>query len=72
MAKYISLDIKKIYQTGVDFSQGIPVEGIIQGQDAVDGSGNTELLVQFQFKAEPYRVQVSETLQLIIDAATAA
>jgi hypothetical protein len=72
MAKYISLDIKKIYQTGVDFSQGIPVDGIIQGQDAVDGSGNTELLVQFQFKAEPYRVQVSETLQQIIDAATAA
>jgi hypothetical protein len=72
MAKYIALDIKKIYQTGVDFSQGIPVDGIIQGQEAVDGSGNTELLVQFQFKAEPYRIQVSETLAQIVAEATAA
>lgn len=72
MAKYIALDVKKVFQTGVDISKGIPVDGIIQGQLASDGSGNTELLVQFQFKAEPYRIQVSETLQQIIDAATAA
>jgi hypothetical protein len=72
MAKFIALDVKKVFQTDIDISKGIPVDGIISGYAAPSGSGNTELLVQFQFKAEPYRIEVGETLQEIKDAAAAA
>jgi len=71
MAKYIPLTVTKVYQKDIDLSKGIPVDGIIKGAVNAE-SGNVELLVQFEFKAEPYRLEVSESLQDIIDAAVAA
>ena len=71
MAKYIPLTVRQIYQKDLDTTQGIPVDGIIKGAVNAE-TGYVELLVQFEFKAEPYRIEVEESLQDIIDAATAA
>lgn len=72
MAKYITVNVVKINQTAIVKSQNVPVDGIVLGQLASDGSGNTELFVQYTNQADNYQIVVTDTLQEIIDKAVAA